>query len=259
MTPIDYATPPPRRNWLRRHARRLVAVALLVAVGFTSYAFRRPAEHYVRWHYWHWQLSRYAMSPRDAVAPPTTVPTSPTAGTRCLAPPLVALGAVDPMVAAMTRSFGGFGPGPTRGVDYVGQRRRPDGASRTVVITLVPELYQPFNGAAIAVIERPGLLSMPPTTLFVGGGMARSGPAWPALVECVDDPADASAILVTLHPVKTAYGGMVRHASIVPSHFRATLSDADEIQWVRQLDGGLGQLYFQPRTLNRATMQSSRY
>jgi hypothetical protein len=252
MEAIDYATRERQHGWLRRNVKRTVVAAICAAVGIVAYRLRTPVTQYVAWQYYHWQLSRYAMSPRDAIAPPTTVPTSPTAGTRHVAAPLAALNSRTPPNYAGMR----YGRAGTPGYDYVGQRRRPDGASRTVVLALQPEMYQPFARATIAVIRRPGPFTGPPNVWFACGlrHCDDSGPTSPALVECADDPTDASAIRVSLHPVGRATDAV----SYRPTRIRARLTNADALDWtVESHDPNVTPIVSQPPTFNRTTAAPS--
>lgn len=222
---IDYASGSRRDSWLRRNWRWLARSFVLAAIAGAAWYWRGPIQDYGDWHYWNWRLRQWEM-------PPVLRSPSPSDADR-------ARGATVSPIALRKLLWNSqwlrdrLSPSPASDVPtefaYVGQRSRPDGQWRTVVITaLNQDPFDPLAGVHVAVLRPPAWTDGPPQALPSSFAMTvRAGPGphpASAIYRIGDDPADASAISIEVIP-NNAGDERLR------SRFVARLANDDRIDW----------------------------
>lgn len=237
MSTIDYATGPRRHGWLRRHRRAIAVGVVLLGIAGVAIRSRGAIGRYVRWRLAHAGLVRFRMPTGPAAKKPAGMDADDV-GAIGGGSVDVAVPAVDALIrldASVALEVTGSATPPTKASRYafVGQRRRPDGRWRTVVLTPIARGAQFMSVSRIAVIAGPTWQQVPadpppPTGFWTFGGRAWDGP--------IGIPVDAFVTADPLDPSAIRVDGQLRDGNTLEPdgpavRWSGRLTDADTIAW----------------------------
>jgi hypothetical protein len=206
--PLEYVQRPPL-PFVGRHRKKLVSLALLLAIAILLYRYWQPLEHRVLWVYW----SRAAAAHVMPASSTDLILSDPAAISKALAS--------DPnyfryAVPGTTASPVAYWPTAYRelvkydsrlgasmmgdAVTFVGTMRRPDGTPRLVIVTGCSGYNQMLlNWISVRVLPIPSWFDSPPTLKLPTPSWVRSIdgpiPIPTRLKSGMRDPADASHIV----------------------------------------------------------------